>query len=343
MTREQIDKIVLKGDSEKSEVIETHISWVVLGEQFAFKIKKPIKYSFLDFSTIAKRKFYCEREIQLNRRLTDDIYLDVQHVKEAAGRFFIGNGDGEIIDHAVRMRKLDRSMRMDILLQNNQVTSTDIQKLAKKIASFHKTAHVIHKKDFDSFRKEFNDLKNEKQYLSKYLAPSTWMIIDQAVAASDWFIGETRNLLDGRLRKGFFRDCHGDLHSRNIFLLPDPQPFDCIEFNDDFREIDVLNEVAFLCMDLDAFGRQDLSELFLNYYNGFSHTMKTGGEYPLFIYYKLYRANIRAKINSLRARSAGNDTARRVALNEADKYLTLMSSYVKILNIQNPSSSLVGK
>ena len=337
MTREQIDKIVLKGNSTQLELIETHISWVFLGEQFAFKIKKPIKYSFLDFSTMEKRKYYCEREIELNKRLSDDIYLDVLPVKEASGRFVIGNEEGETIDHAVRMRRLDRSLQMDNLLLNNKVTRHHIQQLARKIASFHDTASVIHTKDFDSFPREFNDLKNEKEFLSGYLAFSTTMIIDRAIAASDGFIEETRDLLEDRLKRGFFRDCHGDLHSRNIFLLPDPQPFDCIEFNDDFRAIDVLNEVAFLCMDLDAFGRQDLSELFLNYYSSFSHIMNTSRDYRLFIYYKMYRANVRAKVNSLRARSACNDTARRLSLNETEKYLRLISSYIKMLDIQNIS------
>jgi aminoglycoside phosphotransferase family enzyme len=342
MTREQIDKIVLRGDSKKTELIETHISWVVLGERFVYKIKKPIRYSFLDFSTLEKRKYYCEREIQLNRRLTDDMYLDVQPVKERAGRLFIGNEHGEIIDYAVSMRKLDRSMQMDILLMNNKVTSGDIQKLAQKIASFHKTARVIFKKNLDSLRKEFNDLKNEKEYLSEYLPPSTGMTIDQAVGASDRFIEEKRYLLDDRIKKGFFRDCHGDLHSRNIFLTPDPQPFDCIEFNDDFRAIDILNEVAFLCMDLDAFGRRDLSELFLSCYNNLLPAIQTREDYRLFIYYKMYRANIRAKVNSLRARSADNDAVRRQPLTEAEKYLELMTGYIKILDMQNLTWKLSG-
>lgn len=337
MTKEQVDKIVLKGDSQKSELIETHISWVVLGAQFVFKIKKPIKYSFLDFSTLEKRQYYCEREIQLNRRLTNDIYLDVQPVREIAGGFFIGDEKGEIIDYAVRMRKIDRSMQMDVLLLNNKVTSDHIQKLAEKISRFHKTVHLIYKKDFDSFRNEFNDLKNEKKYLSEYLSPSTCMIIDQAVRASDQFLERKKNLLNTRLKEGFFRDCHGDLHSRNIFLLPDPQPFDCIEFNDDFRAIDVLNEVAFLCMDLDAFERRDLSELFLNCYNILLPVINTEEDYHLFIYYKMYRANVRAKVNSLRARSAGNDNNRRRPLAEVEKYLLLMADYVRMLDMQNIS------
>jgi uncharacterized protein len=333
MTREQVDRVILKGDGQKTELIETHISWVVLGERFAFKIKKPIKYSFLDFSTLELRRHYCEREVQLNKRFSDDIYLDVQPVKENSGRFVIGDENGEVVDYAVRMRKMDRNLQMDTLLQENKVTADDINKLAEKIARFHETARHIYNSDFNSFQNAFNDLQSEKKYLSGYLPTSTCAIIDQATAASNRLFKEKRELLETRLKKGFFRDCHGDLHARNIFLLPDPQPFDCIEFNEDFRAIDVLNEVAFLCMDLDAFARQDLSELFLSSYNSFLPAVENKEDYNLFIYYKMYRANVRAKVNSLRARSAINDIARRLPLIEAEKYLSLMARYLKTFDL----------
>jgi hypothetical protein len=113
-------------------------------------------------------------------------------------------------------------------------------------------------------------------------------------------------------------------------LLQTPQIFDCIEFNDDYRQIDVLNDIAFLCMDLDAFGRKDLSDLFLDYYDQLSPTIKTAQDRMLFIYYKCYRANIRAKVNSLRARSAKNEDERKIALYETEKYLLLMNAYLQM-------------
>jgi aminoglycoside phosphotransferase family enzyme len=141
MTKEQINKLILEGNSpgscNKPELIETHISWVFLCDQFVYKIKKPIHYSFLDFSTVEKRKYYCQKEIELNRRLTEDIYLDVQPVNKLSDQFFIGNEEGEVIDYAVRMRKLDRDKQMNELLINDKVTETDIQNLSKKIANFH--------------------------------------------------------------------------------------------------------------------------------------------------------------------------------------------------------------
>ena len=121
--------------------------------------------------------------------------------------------------------------------------------------------------------------------------------------------------------------------TRNIFLLPSPQPFDCLEFNDDFRQIDVLNDIAFLCMDLDAFGKKDLSDFFLNCYNNLFPSIKTDDDRRLLIYYKSYRANIRAKVNSLRARTAKDDAEKLFALKEADKYLHLMDEYMKVLQM----------
>jgi hypothetical protein len=182
-------------------------------------------------------------------------------------------------------------------------------------------------------QEKFNDLEGESAFLGGQLGKKCSDSIKLAIEISDAFMVKNKELLHARLKAGFFRDCHGDLHSRNIFLLPEPVPFDCIEFNDDFRQIDVLNEVAFLCMDLDAFGRQDLSALFIDYYNNFFPAMKTKEDRSLFIYYKSYRANIRAKVNSLRAKSASDDDEKTKAISAAEKYLALMESYMRSLEI----------
>ena len=338
MIQEQINSLLLEGEfpevSTERELIETHISWVFICHRFVYKIKKPIKYSFLDFSTLEKRKKYCEREIELNKRLTTGIYLDVVPVNKLNDHYKIGGKAGTVIEYAVRMFKMDRTKQMDRLLLQKKVTKSDIQNLAKKIAHFHGNTAIIEQKDVLDIQEKFNDLQAEKKYLKaqpngdKYAS-----IIANAVKTSNTFLEKNKELLAERLRAGFFRDCHGDLHSRNIFLLPSPQPFDCIEFNDDYRQIDVLNEVAFLCMDLDAFGEKDLSELFMEYYNEFFPSMKSSEEHHLFVFYKAYRANVRAKVNSLRAKSAVNENARTKALFEVDKYLRLMESYLKTLSL----------
>lgn len=334
MLKEQISKLLEKGEfpefSTERELIETHISWVILGDQFAYKIKKPIRYSFLDFSTLALRKHFCEREIELNRRLTDNIYLDVQPIREWQDHFTIGGRDGTIIDYAVRMNKLDKERQMDKLLLQNKVSEPDIRKLAEKIASFHKNTNIIHHKDPHDMQEKFNDLGTETEFLTEHLGRNTTRIIRHSIETSDSFLARNIELLASRLNAGYYRDCHGDLHSRNIFLLPSPEPFDCIEFNDDFRQIDVLNDVAFLCMDLDAYGRQDLSAIFIDCYNHSFPAMISDADKRLFIYYKSYRANIRAKVNSLRARSAADPMDKARALSAADKYLHIMDSYLQL-------------
>jgi uncharacterized protein len=339
MTRNEISQLISEGvfcaSSGKTELLETHISWILLCGQFVFKIKKPLAYSFLDFSTVEKRKYFCEREIELNSRLTSGIYLDVVPVIAVAGRISIGStihSEGETIDYAVRMKKIERNRQMDKMLLRNEVSETDIIKLAEKIALFHKSAKIIYRKDVLKIRQEFNDIEGENTNLAHELMIPAADIITRAIAASDTFIESHEWLFFSRLKAGFYRDVHGDLHSRNIFLLDEPQPFDCLEFNDEYRQIDVLNEVAFICMDLDAFGRQDLSSLFILNYNNFFPVMTTEAEDQLFIYYKAYRANVRAKVNSLRLRSS-NETSRLTYLSEATKYLNLMDAYINQLTL----------
>lgn len=336
MTREQIDKLILEGEfpetAQKKKLVETHISWVILCDKFVYKIKKPIQYSFLDFSTLELRRYYCKRELELNRRMSENIYLEILPIYELNGAYTIGGHKGTEVDCALKMRKLDPHRQMDVLLAKNRVALSDIRALAQRIADFHSSAKIIHKIDVMEVRGKFNALNEEKEFLFQNLGNQSAKSIDRAIAYSDVFLNKNKGLLEDRLKAHFFRDCHGDLHTRNIFLLPDPQPFDCIEFNDGYRQIDVLNEVAFLCMDLDALDRKDLSGLFIEHYNQLFPVMRNEKERQLFIYYKCYRANVRAKVNSLRAKSASDEKTRAQALAEARKYLKLMESYILALD-----------
>lgn len=333
MTNEQISSLIadghFPGNEKKPRLIETHISWVILCDTYVYKIKKPVHYSFLDFSTISQRAYYCQREISLNKRLTENIYLDVLPVYESDGHYSVGAGEGVIIDYAVRMLKVDTRRQMDVLLAGGEVTPQHMVSLAQKIATFHNSSLVIQSKDFLDIAGMFNDLGNQAEFLGREISQEISTLIKHAVSVSDVFIEKHANRLESRLREGLFRDCHGDLHSRNIFLLSSPQPFDCIEFNDDLRQIDVLNDVAFLCMDLDFSGRTDLSELFMAEYNKRFPATKTPEDLDIFIYYKSYRANIRAKINSLRAGTAAGEREKKAALATTKKYLELMDNYLQ--------------
>ena len=333
MTKEQIDNLITNGEfpeeTTRKELVETHISWVILCDAFVYKIKKPVNYSFLNFSTLELRKHYCEREIFLNSRLTPDVYLEVLPVREDGNKIKIGDGEGTIIDYVVKMNKLDTSKQMDLMLQEGTVSGADMRNLAKKVASFHQDAEIIYELDLMDIRDKFNDLNSVKEVISAQSGEAYGKMIQEAIEFSDRFLEENKQLMADRLKAGLYRDCHGDLHSRNIFLLPEPIPFDCIEFSDELRQIDLLNEVAFLCMDLDAFDRKDLSDEFLTHYNQFFPAMKTPKERTLFNYYKMYRANIRAKVNGLRVISATSDEERKTSLDTAEKYLTQMSNYLQ--------------
>lgn len=334
MDRVQIDKLMNSLQCHQlegmPELIETHISWVIIGTRYVYKIKKPVRFSFVDFSTLERRKFYCHREILLNRRLTSGIYLDVQAIYKVGDDLIIGGNDGELVDYAVRMNRVDNERQMDKLLLHQQVTPDDIRHLAGKIAAFHELADIVPQKNLASLRFDFNDLNYQQEFLIEKLGDNIGKIITRSVAASDQYLEKNIFFIAKRLEQGFFRDCHGDLHSGNIFLLEEPQPFDCLEFNDELRHIDVLNEVAFLCMDLEVYNQKNLADLFLATYNSRFKAISNGEEEELFIYYKSYRANIRAKVHCIRARGAEDKTLQQ-ELSSCRKYLLMMDEYLQLL------------
>lgn len=331
MDKDQINKLIqlgtYRGELLKGKLIETHISWVILTKRCAFKIKKKMQYSFLNFSSISKRKYYCEQEILLNRRLSD-IYLDVLPVKQTVNKLFIGEGKGQVIGYTVRMKRLQIAKQMNHMLERKQVNEIQINVLAKKIALFHRDTDIIYNPFNDSQAKtEFNDILTVLDWVKINLKNRYADLIEKAVRNSNTFLDQNKQFIKNRIKAGFWRDVHGDLHSKNIFLYKDPIIFDCIEFNDAFRQIDVLNEVAFFCMDLEAFQCTDLSKQFMKTYLEFFPCMKTRQEECLFTYYKSYRANVRAKVNALRAMQATDPSVINKYIKEINKYLNLMDQY----------------
>ncbi|HWA35651.1 MAG TPA: hypothetical protein VG737_16025 [Cyclobacteriaceae bacterium] len=336
MTKSEIDALVRHGTfpdkASKRELVETHISWVILSRRFVYKIKKPVKYDFLDFSTLSRRRHFCHAEVNLNRRLAGGMYIDVLPVTQSEKGFAIG-GIENTIDYAIRMKRMDDGKQMDVLLRDGKVSEQQIKALARTIAAFHQKAEVVRRFDLACLNKEFNDLAGEKEFLAKALGKWSYAAIENAISFSEAYLSDNRTLLTTRLREGLFRDVHGDLHTRNIFLLKRPVLFDCIEFNDEYRRIDVLSEVAFLCMDLDASGYEAFSDSLLMHYNHYFRAMRNESERRLFLYYKCYRANVRAKVNSLRARTLPA-SKRSGALRETSKYLRLVNGYIGQLSWQ---------
>ncbi|MGC1241507.1 MAG: hypothetical protein WA874_07955 [Chryseosolibacter sp.] len=323
------DSSIYLGKTLHGTLEETHISWIILTTRIAFKIKKPLKLSFLDFSTLARRKRYCERELLLNRRFSG-IYQRVVPVKFHDGAWRLGGGAGKIADYAVVMKRLDSSKRMDLLLQSGKVRASQIRALAKKIASFHRKTTIIRRPfSTDSSAEAFNDIRVILEIIEKDFSKKYADIVRRSGEWSDGFLLRYKKRFRERIGLGFQRDVHGDLHSGNIFLYRTPEIFDCIEFNDRYRQIDVLNEIAFFCMDLEAFGYQKLAALFVVEYNRlFPCFLKQEDQY-LFAYFKCYRANVRAKVHALAAAQEENPSRYRTHADAVRKYLLLMEGYMK--------------
>ena len=287
-------------------IIETHISWVLLTGQYAYKIKKPVNFGFLDFSTLEKRRFFCYEELRLNRRLAADLYLDVVPVTGTPDQPKMG-GAGEAIEYAVKMIQFPAGLTLSERAVSGQLSSDDCDQITDIIADFHETVAKAGEassyggsecikhwfvENFDHIRPLLVDDK-QKQQLQ---AIQTW-------GNDEW--NNKAGLMQLRKQQGYVRECHGDLHLSNMTLINDKVTlFDCIEFNPKLRWIDVISEVAFLVIDLLHFGYDCYAYRLLNHY--LQHT----GDYQgmaLMRYYLVYRALVCAKVSLLRQAQQLND------------------------------------
>lgn len=312
--------------SDRTE--ETHISWVVFSKDHAYKIKKPVKLSFLDFSTLDLRKKFCDRELQLNRRFSK-IYLEVLPVTKGRDGWHIGEGKGEIVDYALKMKRLDSSKRMDRMLKEDKVDESDMAALAEEVANFHEKAEIINIPfDLQKARSLFNDIEGSLGVIQRELGQGQQKTILEAMAWSDSLLQRHAPRVQERIEMGFQRDLHGDLHGGNIFLYKPPILFDCIEFSDEYRQIDLLYEIAFLCMELEAEGHGDLSEHFVKDYAQRIFCFETPVDRTLFSYYKCLRANIRAKVLAIGVEKSGDSPSSKKQLDSIRNYLRIMEDYM---------------
>ena len=321
-----------------AKLVKTHISWVILAQDFVFKIKKPLYYSFLDFSTLEKRKFYCERELELNRRLTKDMYLAVVPIFKKDGQIFIENGSGEIIDHAVKMKRMDESRQMNLLLEQGKVTPKHMDALANILAPFHKNAKSIKTKvNIEKTKEDFADILRVEVFVREEIGEEAAKTIKEAVSLSNMFLNTHSKRILERQQKGFTIDGHGDLYSQNIFLPEGGEPiiFDCIEFSDHLRQVDVLSELAFFCMDLDYYKKPELAEYFLKKYNLKNPCLPDQEDTSLFNYYKMYRANVRAKVGAFKAEQMRDKEAFEKQIKFVGDYILLMKKYMGDIYLTN--------
>lgn len=281
---------------------ETHISWVILTGQFAYKIKKPVKLDFIDASTLERRRHHCEEEIRLNRRFAPDLYVGMVAITLKNGRAVVGT-DGPAVDYAVRMRQFSASEELPALLARNDVDAAQVTALGQRLAEFHLDAKVAPTMRAPEKTEQICSslFGNLSQLLQSANLIEQRARLERLVA---WTRNTARELEPSflfRESEGFVREGHGDLHAANIVRHDGHLvPFDCIEFDPSLRWIDVIDDVAFLVMDLMSHERADLVTALLSRY------LEVTGDYAgmrLLPFYAAYRALVRAKVDALSVRS----------------------------------------
>ena len=282
-------------------LIETHISYVLLTGDYAYKLKKPVDLGFLDFSTLAARRGACEEEVRLNRRTAPQLYLGVVPITGRPDAPVV-DGEGDPIDYAVKMREFPVDSLMVDRLKAGTLTPANVDALSMRLASFH--LHADRSSASDPFgAPPAVRARIQEAFDAKDNANSPWR--ERHEWLREWVVREGDRCVDAMARRkadGFVRECHGDLHLANIAMLDDvPVPFDCIEFNADLRWGDVMGEAAFTFMDFIAHGRRDYGWRFLNGY------LEQTGDYEgavLLRLYAVYRALVRSKVAGIRAHQA---------------------------------------
>ncbi len=309
-------------------LIETHISWVLLTGHYAYKIKKPVDFGFVDFSSLCKRKFYCEEELRLNRRFSPELYLEVVHFYGSYENPQIGN-TGETIEYAVKMKEFSQSSLLSEIATEHLLQPDHIDSIGDVISEFHNS--IIRSDTNTQPTSADTILKWSRENFDRIEA-----VIDEAVLPGyfnelkTWCLDTGTSLvptMTKRLENNFVRECHGDLHLGNIALIDGRITlFDCIEFNPELRWIDMISEVAFVAMDLQARDYIEFAWRFINHY------LEATGDYEglvLLRYYIVYRALVRAKVEALQLTEQdsefdGNDAQYQPAFH----YLQLAYSWI---------------
>jgi aminoglycoside phosphotransferase family enzyme/predicted kinase len=294
-------------------VVETHISWIALAGPFAYKVKKPVRYDFLDYGTLERRREACELELDLNRRWAPELYLGLSRlVRTSDGAFF--DADGEVIEYAVRMVQFDRDNELDELIARLEVRTGEIVALAQSIADQQGLAPIA-PPDFDTTLNARHAAEQNLQWLRAHFVDARAQSLGEW-AQLQW--AEVEGVLNRRRGLGRARECHGDLHCGNVVRVSDRlMPFDGIDFDPRLRWIDVASDIAFLVMDLEYRGRPDLAMSCLNAWLERSADYDAGACLRFLL---VYRALVRAKIAALRSTQLSGATAA-AAGEEAKNYI----------------------
>ena len=307
--------------------VQTHASYVFLGSPYVFKVKKKVNFGFLDFSSLKNRRYYSEREVILNRRLCPDIYLGVIPIFLSAGKLAFGKGE-KVVEYAVKMRKLQDRYFLLRLLRQDQVTTKDLDRIVSRLKDFYEKETPSRK--ISKWGRIENleictggNFDQTRAFLGLTISAEAFEAIAYYTAL---FYARKGALFSARVRERRIRDCHGDLHLEHIHLAPKTLSiFDCIEFNDRFRYIDVASDVAFLAMDFDHHDRSDLSRQITS---RMANSLRDSGMLGLMDFYKCYRACVRGKVESFQqARAEVPETEQKKSRMRAERYFRLALRY----------------
>jgi len=309
----------------RPSLYETHISWVLVTPNYAYKFKKAIRFDFIDYSTLERRQFYCNEELRLNRRLAPELYLGIVPITGTAEHPAM-EVDGPPIEYAVKMRSFPQEALWSYRLEHDLLTESEIDELASGLAAFHQRAAPSSMSDFGTPAALEAVARENIDSVAKLLdgASGNMLNCPGIEELREWDRLQ-RDRLHAcfviRKQAGFVRECHGDLHGANILTLGGKvQVFDCIEFNDNLRWIDVMNDLAFACMDLSFLRRTDLANRLRNRY------LEESGDYgglAVLRYYEIHRALVRSKVALLRARQPPEENTE--AQGDAEKFQDALS------------------
>ncbi len=307
--------------------LETHISHVFLCDGFVYKIKKPVDFGFLDFTTLRKRHYFCREEVILNSRLAGETYLGVLPIFRKGDKYSFDPVPGSrIAEYAVKMKRIALDCLLYGLIEQGKPLYGELEPVGRKLALFHREARVYRGAKMGSL----DTIRKATEENFEQIAPFRGITIepafyDRLAAYTKEFISDKGARFQTRKKAGYVREGHGDLHTQHVCLTKPPIIFDCIEFNESFRIIDVLEDIAFLFMDMEYRARFDLSSRFSRAY--FAHHESSFDE-ELLRFYKIYRAVVRGKVEGFRARGLIDGPEKTKSLRDAGEYFHLAEYYL---------------
>ncbi len=319
----------LPDKTDKVSLVQTHISLVFVADAFVYKIKKPVDFGFLDFSSLEKRGLYCRKEMELNRRLSQGIYLDVLPVTFDGERHSLRGDKGEVVDYALKMKRIPPESLMRSIFDRGELSEGHLKQVAEVLARFH--IHAQRSPEIDTFgemeRFKINTDENFEQ-VEKYIGASVQENVFHALKNwTDQFYKNQGILFSERIQAGAVRDCHGDLHMEHVCFIDPLAIIDCIEFNDRFRYSDRIADIAFLLMDLEFHGGEEYSRLLWREYK---ERVGEGDVETLLNFYKVYRAFVRGKVISFQIDDPGiSQEDKQEALEKAGRYFGLAYDYIR--------------